>query len=147
MTQLNDQYLKHVEVKNPELLAILDNYAGLPKISGFAENCHCSSKERIRQRNWYVGPKYMQEIVDQGQTHEGFPDEMVGYNFKLSDRAHQMFEPDADPIFKRDMTHMLSDLNDKMMNFLSVKHNALAAVYPPGGFIAWHNNANAPAST
>ena len=43
------------------------------------------------------------------------------------------------------MTHMLSDLNDKMMNFLSVKHNALAAVYPPGGFIAWHNNANAPA--
>ena len=144
MTQLNDQYLKHVEVKNPELLAILDNYAGLPKIPGFAENCHCSSKERIRQRNWYVGPKYMQEIVDEGTQHEGFPDEMVGYNFKLSDRAHQMFESDADPIFKRDMTHMLSDLNDKMMNFLSVKHNALAAVYPPGGFIAWHNNANAP---
>ena len=144
MTQLNDQYLKYVEVKNPELLAILDNYAGLPKIPGFAENCHCTSKERMRQRNWYVGPKYMQEIVDEGTQHEGFPDEMVGYNFKLSDRAHQMFEPDADPIFKRDMTHMLSDLNDKMMNFLSVKHNALAAVYPPGGFIAWHNNANAP---
>ena len=55
-----------------------------------------------------------------------------------------MFEKDADPIFKRDMTQHLRELNDKMMNFLSVKHNALAAVYPPGGFISWHNNANAP---
>jgi hypothetical protein len=30
------------------------------------------------------------------------------------------------------------------MNFLSVKHNALCAVYPPGGFISWHSNHNAP---
>jgi len=144
MTQVNDQYLKHVEVKNRELLAILNNYAGLPKIPGFAENCHCTSKERARQRNWFTGPKFMQEIVDAGTSHDGFPDELVGYNFKLSERAHQMFESDADPVFKRDMTHMLGDLNDRMMNFLSVKHNALAAVYPPGGFISWHNNANAP---
>jgi len=144
MTQVNDQYLKHVEVNNPELLEILNEYAKLHTMKGFEENCHLSSAQHIRQRPYFVGPVHMDEIVAQGQGHEGFPDELVGYNFKLSDKAHQMFEKDADPLFKRDMTHHLRDLNDKMMNFLSVKHNALAAVYPPKGFISWHNNANAP---
>lgn len=144
MTQVNDKYLKHVEVKNPELLEILNQYAKLHTTPGFEENVHCSSKQHMRQRPYYVGAGYMQDIVDQGRAHEGFPDEMVGYNFKLSEKSHMIFEADADPVFKRDFTHTLRDLNDKMMNFLSVKHNALAAIYPPGGFISWHNNANAP---
>ena len=144
MTQVNDKYLKHVDVKNPELLEILNQYAKLHTIAGFEENVHLNSAQHKRQRPYYVGEKYMQEIVDQGTKHEGFPDEMVGYNFKLSEKSHMIFERDADPVFKRDFTHMLRDLNAKMMNFLSVKHNALAAIYPPGGFISWHNNANAP---
>jgi len=144
MTQVNDQYLKHVDVKNPELLEILDQYAKLHTMEGFKENCHLTAAQQIRQRPFYVGEKYMQQVVNEGTRHDGFPESLVAYNFKLSDKSHQMFEPNADPIFKRDMTHHLRDLNDKMMNFLSVKHNALAAVYPPGGFISWHNNANAP---
>ena len=144
MTQVNDQYLKHVEVNNPELLEILNEYAKLHTMEGFEKNCHLTAAEHKRQRAYYVGPKHMDEIVSQGTGHEGFPDQLVGYNFKLSEKAHMMFEKDADPIFKRDMTQHLRELNDKMMNFLSVKHNALAAVYPPGGFISWHNNANAP---
>lgn len=144
MTQVNDQYLKHVEVNNPELLEILNEYAKLHTMEGFEKNCHLTAAEHKRQRAYYVGPKHMDEIVSQGTDHEGFPDQLVGYNFKLSEKAHMMFEKDADPIFKRDMTQHLRELNDKMMNFLSVKHNALAAVYPPGGYISWHNNANAP---
>ena len=31
------------------------------------------------------------------------------------------------------------------MSWLGVKNNALTAWYPPGGFISWHNNANAAA--
>jgi len=144
MTQLNDQYLRHVEVNNPELLGILKEYAKLHTITGFEENCHLTAAEHKRQRSYFVGPKHMDEVVAQGTKHEGYPDELVGYNFKISQKEHMMFEKDADPIFRRDMTYHLRDLNDKMMNFLSVKHNALAAVYPPGGFISWHNNANAP---
>ena len=144
MTQVNDQYLKHVEVNNPELLEILNQYAELHKLEGFEENCHLTSAQNIRQRPYYVGHDYKQEIIDQGRAHEGFPDEMVAYNLKTSDKNHKIFSSDADPIFKRDLTHLLGDLNARMMNFLSTKHNALCAVYPPGGFISWHNNANAP---
>ena len=144
MTQVNDQYLKHIEVNNPELLEILNEYAKLHTMQGFEENCHLNSSQHKLQRNYYVGSKHMEEIVAQGQRHEGFPDELVGYNFKLSQKKHVMFEQGTDPVFKRDMTLHLRNLNDKMMNFLSVKHNALTAVYPPGGFISWHNNANAP---
>ena len=87
MTQVNDKYLKHVDVKNPELLEILNQYAKLHTIAGFEENVHLNSAQHKRQRPYYVGEKYMQEIVDQGTKHEGFPDEMVGYNFKLSEKA------------------------------------------------------------
>ena len=144
MTQINDQYLKHVEVNNPELLEILDEYAKLHTLEGFDQNCHLTAKEHKRQREYWMGEKYLQDVKDQGAGHEGFPDMIVGYNFKLSDKSHTFFEKDADPIFKRDLTHKLSDLNAKMMNFLSVKHNALCAVYPPNGFISWHSNHNAP---
>jgi len=144
MTQVNDQYLKHIEVNNPELLAILDEYAKLHKWDGFEKNAHCTAKEHARQRPYYVGEKYMNEIMAMGTSHDGFPEHLLGYNFKLSERGHLIFENDADPLFRRDFTHHLSDLNDRMMNFLSTKHNALCAVYPPEGFISWHNNQNAP---
>lgn len=144
MTQVNDQYLKHVPVNNPELLEILTEYAKLHTLQGFEENCHLTSAQAMRQRPYYVGHGYKQEIIDQVRNHEGFPDEMVGYNLKTSDKNHRIFSDGADPVFKRDLTHHLGDLNDRMMNFLSTKHNALCAIYPPGGFISWHNNANAP---
>ena len=144
MTQVNDQYLKHVPVNNPELLEILNEYAKLHTLQGFEENCHLTSAQAMRQRPYYVGHGYKQEIIDQVRNHEGFPDEMVGYNLKTSDKNHRIFSDGADPVFKRDLTHQLGDLNDRMMNFLSTKHNALCAIYPPGGFISWHNNANAP---
>lgn len=144
MTQINDSYLKHVDVKNPELLEILNQYAELHQMEGFEENCHLTAAEHIRQRPHWMSDSYRQEVVEQGAAHEGFPDMLVAYNFKLSDRSHTFFTKDADPVFKRDLTNKLSDLNGRMMEFLSVKHNALCAVYPPGGFISWHNNANAP---
>jgi hypothetical protein len=35
------------------------------------------------------------------------------------------------------------ELNFKLMTELSAKKNTLVTCYPPGGFISWHNNANA----
>ena len=145
MTQINDEYLKHVPINNPELLDILDGYTKLHTLEGFEENVHLSAREHARQRAYWIGDKHRDEIIAKGTNHDGFPDQLVGYNLKMSDRKHNMFSRDADPLFKRDLTLRLADLNDRMMNFLSVKHNALCAIYPPGGFISWHNNANAAA--
>ena len=144
MTQINDEYLRHIPVNNPELLEILEGYSKLHTYTGFKDNVHCSAKEHMKQRPFFAGDPHRDEVVSQGTRHEGFPDQIVGYNLKLSEKAHQIFENNASPVFKRDFTKHLSELNDKMMNFLSTKNNALACVYPPGGFISWHNNANAP---
>lgn len=144
MTQINDQYLKHVEVNNPELLSILNEYPKLYSLPGFKENLHLTASEKMRQRPYYMSESFMKEIIAKGPAHDGFPDEMVGYNLKIQDRTHVFFKRDADPIFKRDFTNRLVELNDRMMNFLSVKHNALCAIYPPNGFISWHSNHNAP---
>jgi len=145
MTQINDEYLKHVPINNPELLEILDGYTKLHTLEGFEDKVHLSASEHARQRPYWVGDNHRHEIISQGTRHEGFPEQLVGYNLKLGERNHQIFTKDADPVFKRDLTKNLADLNDKMMNFLSVRNNALCAIYPPGGLISWHNNANAAA--
>ena len=36
-------------------------------------------------------------------------------------------------------------MNQDLIEWLGVRHNALTAIYPPGGYISWHNNANASA--
>ena len=38
-----------------------------------------------------------------------------------------------------------TELNNKLQIILATYNNALCTVYPPGGFISWHNNANASA--
>ena len=38
---------------------------------------------------------------------------------------------------------MSSKTNDKLMNFFGARNNALQMFYPSGGYIGWHNNANA----
>ena len=75
MTQVNDQYLNHVDVKNPELLEILDQYAKLHTMEGFKENCHLTGVTtiQIRQRPYYVGEKYMQQVVNHNHTSRRVP--------------------------------------------------------------------------
>lgn len=36
------------------------------------------------------------------------------------------------------------ETNNKLMNFFGARNNALQMFYPSGGYIGWHNNANAP---
>ena len=57
MTQINDEYLKHVPINNPELLEILDGYTKLHTLEGFEDNVHLSAKEHARQRSYWVGDK------------------------------------------------------------------------------------------
>jgi hypothetical protein len=42
-----------------------------------------------------------------------------------------------------DLVKKYDELNYEFMNYLSTKTCALAVLYPPDGFISWHNNANA----
>jgi hypothetical protein len=140
-------YMQDVPVKNRDLLKRLNRYRDflMNDIESFQKNFHLSCQQDARNRHYWVGEKYLKEILDQGEGHEGFPDSLVGYELSVHRKDHEFYSRDAHPSFRKDSTAHLSWMNQELISWLGVKHNALTAWYPPGGYISWHNNANAPA--
>lgn len=139
--------MQDIQVKNEELLGLLDSYRDflLKDVDLFQSNFHLSSKEESDNRSWWVGEKHLKEIVDQKENHEGFPDAIYGYELSVHRKNHEFFTKNASPVSRKEITAQLSNMGISLMQWLGVKHNALTAFYPPGGFISWHNNANAAA--
>ena len=118
------------------------------ELDGFEEYMHLSCKNVSDKKDYFTGPEYLQEIIAQGQRHEGFPDQMYGYEFRVNTKLHRFFKNDFaqsthEAGFRSDFMKLLTETNTKMINFMGCRNNALSAAYPKDGFIAWHNNANA----
>lgn len=139
--------MQDIPVRNKELLNILEKYRKFltRDKDEFQRVFHRSCKEHANNRHWLTGDGHLQEILDQGERHEGFPDYMYGYEVSVSRKNHQFFSKDAHPLERKDRTAELANLNRLISNWLGVRNTALTAFYPPGGFISWHNNANAAA--
>lgn len=139
--------LKDIPVRNSELLDILNQYVDLYNMDGFMDNVHlyCENERDQENRDRWLGEDYLQEIIDMGERHEGFPDHMVGYNFKPHQPEENRFVNNVDLDYKKSIMDKVYEINDQMMFFLGVRNNALTSFYPPGGYISWHNNANAAA--
>ena len=144
--------LKDIPIKSPELLKILDRWVDIPKIAGWEDNVHvwCPEHNNKEAQEKWTGDGYLKKLIEvEGDRHEGFPDYMVARNFKPSDRTdknviHQSFERDSNPEVREKIWREIQDINDDMMFFLGTRNNALCAYYPPGGYISWHTNWNAP---
>jgi len=137
--------MRTIPVRNKELLNILNEYPKLREHENFKEylRLFSASKESESQADYYTGEEYRKEVMRQDLQHEGFPDYMLSYNFKISSTEHNMFTGRAPAVWRNEFTKNLVNLNDKMMNFLATRNNALTVMYPPGGYISWHNNWNA----
>jgi hypothetical protein len=138
-------YMEDIPVKNKELLGILERYRKFMRDPLFEKNMHRVCQHEKDNRSFWVGERHLKDIVNQGHRHEGFPETIYGYEVSVHRKNHEFFDKHADHKYRKDATSELASLNNQMMSFLGTRHNALTAVYPPGGFISWHNNANAAA--
>ena len=140
-------YMQDIPVNNTELLGILDEYRNylMKDIPDFERTFHKSCGEQARQRHFWAGQDHLDEILAQGTRHEGFPDQMYGYEMSVGRKGHEFYNKNVHPSVRKDRTADLAWMNRQVMEWLGVKNNALTAFYPPGGFISWHNNANAAA--
>jgi hypothetical protein len=97
--------------------------------------------EQRHAQKQFTSDEELFRIMKMGQDHDGFPESIYGYSmtnnlkFKLHSTSAQKVE------FGNRVQSMMNNI---MLSF-NFKTNALFTVYPPGGFISWHNNANAPA--
>lgn len=131
--------VRDIDIQNTEFLDILNEYKDILLKREEGDPIPLIAKEIPVQledekaENW-VSDEYMHEVIRMGREHDGFPRVLKGF----SGLKHEGNDMRGKVI--KDASRVL---NTKLMEFLSCRNNALNACYPPGGFISWHNNANA----
>lgn len=86
----------------------------------------------------FLTDEYLKSIVDMGDKHNGYPVHLRGHNLSsYYDYGNQS------EYIPKSYVDRYRDINNRLMQTLSVRNNAVASIYPPEGFISWHNNANA----
>jgi hypothetical protein len=126
--------MRKVDLKNKELLSILK------EAEWFVEN-HDILEEHLHLNGSNVAPdewiseEYKRKVITEGRAHEGYPVTAKGYSLKPEQIKYKKFN--------EEIATRYDDVNMQLMSFFGTRHNALFHVYPPGGFLAWHNNANA----
>lgn len=135
--------MKEVDVANKEIKAVLEEvvsafYLKRDDLADIIPDC---DKEKD-QRDAFTSEEYLHKIQGQGRAHDGFPEVLYSYNLKNMDYGTnlQMQVKKALPV---NWLQKWSELNLRMQTALSTRNCAVASLYPPGGYISWHNNANA----
>ena len=121
------------EIKNPRVLALLERlrYLYIDKYDiARTNNLMCSPDE---DANLWLSTEYRDSIIGMGEDHNGAPETARSYAIKPKHYKG------SDPEYLKDYAEVDSALRTE----LGVKVNALSQLYPPEGFISWHNNANA----
>jgi len=95
------------------------------------------------KREFFTSDGYLKKIMDMGTNHNGFPEVLCGYSFGMGNLRfvnQESIEEKAEIVSE----NLQNSIRLLSTNFC-LKRNALFCVYPPGGYISWHNNANASA--
>jgi len=148
----------NVPIKNEELLDILNEWLWFYDNREDVEK-YIKLKASDQLMSDWTSAEHRDFIITEGSKHEGYPECLRGYSLE----GHKLLRNDLAKDFRvsyRDegdeaerksnefitrCAKKYSEINEKLGNFLVIKNNALAALYPPEGFISWHNNANASA--
>ena len=80
--------------------------------------------------------------MSHGNRHDGFPEKCLAYSFTL---GQMVWNADCSAELMRETSNRINDYKSSLQATYNLKKNALFSVYPKGGYISWHNNANASA--
>lgn len=134
--------MKNIPIKNPDILKALNNFLWYYDNKDIvARNLKLHGNPKNREH--YVGAKYRDEVIAMDEKHEGYPDDVHSYSLK-TDRIHYIEGREKNPEAVQ-FIERYSKYNEELCHLLSTRNNALTQLYPPNGFISWHNNANASA--
>ena len=131
---LYEDVMNKIDIKNESLLKILEECSSLinsPLLRDIKISCDNQNMD-----DW-VSEKYLNNIVSMGRKHDGFPVSAKSFSLQVGQFNLGNSEKDLQ------LTRLINNLNVRLIAELGVRNNALFMVYPPGGYISWHNNANA----
>ena len=118
-------------LKNAEWFVTDENYKAV-KLQG---------ENQLGQADKWTNHDYMKKIMSMGKSHNGFPECSASYSFG---QGQLNFSANAGESVG-EVAYYQQKFMKEIQTVFNLKRNALFSVYPPGGFISWHNNANASA--
>jgi len=134
-----NQIMSPVPIKNKYVLDALNNFLWFWKNPTFLDNVKTVCEKETFEK--WTSEEHLHEIMAQGNTHEGFP-EVCKSKSLAPNRLVEAIGHDRMAI--AECIEKFIQYNTELSQVLAVRNNALGVMYPPGGFISWHNNHNAP---
>lgn len=135
--------MQKLNINNSEVLDCLTEYSNFIQAKWDSGDLIKDLDGNFHSRNVdakeFVSLEYLDKLEKKG--HEGFPEYLKGYGGLQLDMENELFRLKPAGMVYRDESCKLSE---KLMTMLSARRNSLCTIYPPGGFISWHHNANAP---
>lgn len=133
--------MRDIQINNKRVLNYLNNFKDfiVEKYNSgeLQKDLHLDCKDqKLEDKDW-LSDKYLKEVMDLGKSHEGYPVSMRSYKGIMpGNDTNNIYQ--SKPYLEKSNT-----LNQELMTELSAQRNTLYTIYPPGGWISWHNNANA----
>ena len=127
-------HMLDVPINNTDILESLNKFLWFYDNK---DNCDWKLWGRSKERNHFIGDSHKETIISMGRRHNGYPESGHYYNFKPQNENASFIPSET--------LQYYNTINSEMQEKLCTKHNALCVMYPPGGYISWHNNANASA--
>lgn len=132
--------MKIIPIKNPDVLEGLNNFLWYYENKSDLQLNHILHGANQSYEKWVdEDEKALNKVMMLGNNHDGYPECLRAYPIK----ADRLSFKNNDAEYQRGFYERWNKYNSNMTEILSAKNNALGVVYPPGGFISWHNNANA----
>ena len=129
--------MKDIPINNPDVLETLNKFLWFYDERN-KEIRKCKMWCNNEDRKHFIGDEYRDTIMSRGSIHNGFPEKGRYYSFGTwaSGRGASL---------TRKTIEKYTTINEELQLKLCTKSNSLCVLYPPQGFISWHNNANASA--
>jgi len=131
--------MRDIKINNQEVLNALNDYKDWLyskwQSGDMDRDLKLNCKDHTRDR--WIADDYLQRQIAKGRGHDGYPESMRVYAGTMPDTSVEIHKESLEYRDKGE------EINQKLMTLLSAKKNTLITCYPPGGWISWHNNANA----
>lgn len=137
-----NEVLYNIPINNPEIIELLEEWSEFLHTNYDTIKKHISLSRHETHPGAGVEHSYLEHIRSKGAGHDGFPEMDHMYNIRPDFLKYRVEVPEAKALADS-IRDAYTSFNNNMCTTLGIRRNALCALYPPNGYIGWHNNANA----
>lgn len=136
--------MNSIEIKNSDIINDLNLFLEIK--DNYLDVLSCQDRHLTKeQKEYLLSEEYMQKIIALKNKHNGFPERVVSYSL-LKNNIEFNKDAKINSVKKiKELSALYNNFNEEFKAKYCIKRTALSAIYPPGGMISWHNNANASA--